>query len=453
MSENRKIIVKNKESTIPLKNKIGYGVGDFSIQLLINAVCFYLLFFYTDVYGLDSSLAGVVVLVARIVQAFMNPVIGLVSDLKEPSSMGKKRPFLLYGAIPMGISFFFLFAAPQLDGALKLVYAFFTAVFFFLSFSFVAIPYSSLTAVLTMDTHERSSLSAWRMVFAILGILVASGVTKPFVALFDNDIMGFRVLAIIFGTLGALVIIITFLSVRERHVLPTEGGTNFRQDLRLLFYNGPFLILSIASLFFLFATNTLAAVVNYYFKYNLQAEKFIPMAFFAIFLGAAVSIPFYLRISRKIGKKRTFRGGMGILALVLGATFTAGELSLPMTVVQLVLVGIGMSPVFLFPWSMVPDTVEYLQWKRGCRREGMLYGYFVLFFNMAAALSGFASGVGLDIAGYIPHAVQGPETIYGIRLLMTIVPCVSVLIGIVILSFYPIDEEMHKEILKEIHGL
>jgi len=439
----------NKE-TVSIRIKLGYGSGDLAIQILINSVILYLLYYYTDVYHLGSASAGFIILVSRLLQALFNPVIGAVSD-RTSTRWGKKRPYILFGAIPLGLSFFLVFASPDLPADLRPWYAFATSLFFFIAFSITAIPYSSLTAVLSQDTHERSVISGYRMIFAITGTLIAAGLMKPLISLFALELEGFRTTALLFGAGAAMILFITFFCTKEKHIpeYPDRKGGLFK-DLTLLVHNRPFLILASSSMFFMLGTNILATTMNYYFKYNLQREDLIPAAFSTVFISAAAAMPFMLLLSKKQGKKRSFMMGMAMVALTLAASFFIGEQSLPVTMVFFIVAGAGLSSAFLLPWSMVPDTVEYQQWKTGQRNEGMLYGYFVLFFNVSAALTGLICGLGLDLAGYIPHTVQTAVTRNGIIFLMTIIPCSFICTGLIILKFYPIDEQMHGHILDRI---
>lgn len=431
---------------------IGYGSGDFAIQLAINSVVFYLLYFYTDVFLIPSAIAGTIILFSRIIQAAMNPVFGILSD-KIETRWGKKRPFILIGAIPFGFCFFLLFAPAGLISDNKEIYAFITSLLFLMSLSFTGIPYASLASIITHDSHERSLVSGWRMAFALLGSLTAAAATRPLVSLFADEGTGFRFTAMIYAVIIAVILIITFRSVTEKKITSkkTAPPAGLR-DLRLIIKNGPFLIVAFASLFLFLALNTLAATVNYYFKYVLNAEEMIWIAFTCLFAAAALAIPVFLKIAAGWGKKNSFILAAGVFFLVLVINYFAGIQGPAVSILILTMAGAGISGIFLFPWSLMPDTVEYMQWKTGYRREGMLYGFFVIFFNLSAALAGLVTGMGLELAGYVPHMVQDRAAMEGIFRLMTIVPAASVLTGIVILLFYPLNEAGHIQIVNDIRN-
>lgn len=443
--------MKNKkDNRLTTAQMMGYGSGDFAIELVINSVIFYLLYYYTDVFLIPSAIAGTIILVSRLLQAMMNPIVGLLSD-KTETRWGKKRPFILFTAVPLGLFFFLVFAPAGILTDYKLVYAFISSILFLAAFSFTAIPYTSLASVITHDSRERSLVSAWRMGFALMGSLVAAGATRPLASLFENEAVGFRVTSLLYGILVVIILLITFSSTSEKRIVKTGLGpvAGFK-DFALIRKNGPFLLIAISSLFFYMALNTLAATVNYYFKYVLNAEHLIAVAFVALFATAGLAIPLFIAIAEKWGKKNAFLSAAVFFFLVLMTSFFAGIQGIKLTLVILVLSGVGISGIFLFPWSLMPDTVEYMQWKTGVRREGMLYGFFILFFNSSAAMAGLVTGMGLDLSGYIPNVAQDVTAKHGIFLLMTIVPAVSILIGSVLLYFYPIDEEMHLTMVREI---
>jgi GPH family glycoside/pentoside/hexuronide:cation symporter len=200
------------------------------------------------------------------------------------------------------------------------------------------------------------------------------------------------------------------------------------------------------------AVNMLAAVVNYFFKYSLNAEGSIAVAFAALFVSAIASIPFFTWLSAKTSKRVAYVVGLGVLAAAEVLIFFFAHAGIGVIIGLFVLAGVGMATVFLSPWSMIPDTVEYAQWKTGLRREGVFYGVFFFSFKLGAALAGFLTGVVLDITGYVPNVTQGPDALLGIRLLLTLVPAALTVVGILVLTAYPIDRAFHGRMIEEIQG-
>ena len=431
--------------------KLGYGAGDFAANIVFQTVTLFLLYFFTDVFMLGASTAGVIFFIAKIWNAGCDPTMGFIADRTE-TRWGRNRPFLLFGAVPLGTAFFLLFASPELSPSARTAYALVAFLAFSTAYSVINIPYGALTANLTLDTNERSSLTGYRMAFAILGTLLAAGATKPIVSLFSDQTTGFRMIGLIFGGLCVIVNIITFASVRERVMPPREEGMSFIQDLKLVAKNSPFVILTVSTILQMMAINLLAAMINYYFKYNLQAESYIPAAFLCLFATAMVALPLWIYVSSKLSKKTALIFGMGLLGSVLiGLKFVPSGNITPVLVL-FVIGGVGMSTQYLCPWSMIPDTVEYSQLKTGHRREGILYGFFNFAFKFSAAFSGIIAGFGLDLVRYVPNAVQEDITLRGISMMMTVVPFCLIIAGIILISFYPIDASTHAKIVAELEA-
>lgn len=430
--------------------KIGYGVGDFAANLVFQSIMLYLMYFFTDVFMLSAAAAGTIFLVSKIWDAVSDPLMGSLCD-RTRSRWGRKRPFLLFGAVPLGICFVLLFAAPALSPSGKIIYGLITFLLVCTAYTVVNIPYGALTAAITLDSDERSSITGYRMFFAILGTLAVAGATKPLVAQFSNPTAGFRIISLCYAVFAVGLTLVTFFSVREDATANTDiGGFDLKETARIVSRNQPFFVLTVGMFCHLTAIGLLAAMVNYYFKYNLNKEGVVPIAFLCLFATAAMAIPFWVWVSKKKGKKTAFNAGMALLAMVLVALYFGKALSIQIIISLFVLGGIGLSTIYLSPWAMVPDTVEYAEWKTGLRREGVLYGLFFFGQKLAAAFAGFIAGQGLELAGYMPNAIQSASALFGIRLLMTIVPTALIVIGMGFISFYPIDQKFHAQIVREI---
>ena len=428
--------------------KIGYGAGDLAVNLALNVTAMYMLYYYTDVFAITAAAAGFILLFARMGLGFLDPFIGHLSD-RVNTRWGKKRPFLLFGAIPLGICSSLLFFSPDFGHTAKLVWAAATFTFFFICVSLVNIPYTALAPALTRDIHERSSLAGYKVVFAVAGTLFAAGATKPLVHLFPTEIAGFRFVGWFYGIIMVLAMLIPFFTVQENRAvmagIPYSTGFGFRNVLG----NRPFIIMAVSTTLFQTAMNTLAAMVAFYFKYNLQAENLIPLAFVVLLVSATGMVPFYVRLSRRRGKKYTYLLGMTIFAATLVLLFFIGTLSPRATVVAMIPAGIGLSTVFLSPWAILPDVVEYHHWQTGERREGAIYGLFFLCLKFSAALAGFICGMGLDISGFLPNVAQAPAALMGLRLLMTLVPAGFIIVGIFTFTRFPINEALYRRMLRD----
>lgn len=428
---------------------LGYGAGDFAVQLGLNLAGIYLLYYFTDVFTISAASAGMILLFGRIGLGIMDPIIGGLVD-RTRTRWGSKRPFLLWGALPMGLCTVAMFASPDLDPAYRTIYAGFAFTCYILSLSVINVPYSALLASLTGDSRERSVLAGGKVLFAILGTLLAASATKPIAGLFDNEVEGFRAAGIFYACLMVVAVWIAFASVKERIQEERRPSISLKQSVKLIVSNKPFLILAAGNVLFQIALTMMGGMITYLFKYILNAEHVIPFAFLAVFLTAALCTPVFVILSNRISKKFAFNLGMSIMAGALFLTWMIGARSITWTIICFTISGFGMSTMFLSPWAMMPDTVEYSEWKTGIRREGVLFGCFFFFWKLAAAIAGFATGLGLDVVGYIPNAVQTESTIEGMLLLTTIIPAGCIFAGVLILSFYPINEKYYRNMVADI---
>jgi GPH family glycoside/pentoside/hexuronide:cation symporter len=434
---------------IGLGRRIGYGAGDFAFNLGYQTTALFLLYFFTDVFGIPPAAAGTIFLVSKLWDAVTDPAMGIVTDHTR-SRWGSKRPYLLFGAVPYGLSVALLFSAPQLASGVRTVWGYATFILFCTAITVVNIPYGAITAVMTRDANGRAELSAWRMGFALFGTLLAAGASRPVVDLFGGGVAGFRALGILWGIVGAVITLVAFFSSREGAAPERQERETLRRYLRTVTGNAPFLLLCLSTVFFMIGVNMLAAVVSYWFKYNLGNESGVTLALVALFVTAIAFIPLFLALSKRLGKKPAFLVGIAALALCLVCLFAVGGRSLPLTLGLFVLGGVGMSTMYLCPWSMVPDTVEYSEWKTGLRREGILYGVFFFCFKVGAAVAGWLTGLGLDVAGYAANAVQTDRALRGIHILITLVPLAFIALGTVVLWFYPITLALHRRISAEV---
>jgi len=436
-------------NTIPLGMKFGYGVGDFANNMGFQVCALFLIYFFTDVFMIPAAAAGSIFMVSKLWDAISDPLMGVISD-RTSTRWGRLRPYLLFGSFPLGLSVFLLFLGPDLSENTRIIYGYATFIFFSTAITVVNVPYGAMTADLTMDFKERSTLTGFRETFGLLGTLFAAGATKPLVALFPDEATGFRMVGLIYGILIVAIILVSFFTVKERGARIKEEHQSLTQNLKVIAVNHPFIILAISTTLYMVAINLIAAVINYYFKYNLSAEMFIPIAFLALFVTAALCMPLYVFISNRKSKKFTSYLGMSILGIMLVFVFFFGEKNLMLTLVFFVIAGIGIPAFYQLPWAMIPDTVEYSQWKTGLRREGTLYGCYFFCFKFGSAISGFIAGWGLDFAGYVANAEQSARALMGIRLMVTFVPLIFIILGMIALTFFPINEAMHRKIVEEL---
>lgn len=426
--------------------KTAYGTGDMAFNLAYQAMALFLMFFYTDILGIPPLWAGLVFFFSKIWDAVTDPLMGFLVD-KTKSPWGNKRPYLLFGALPFGLSIFLMFLSPPLGEAGRIVWAFATFIFFSTAITVVNIPYGAMTASLTLDSKDRSHLSAFRMVFSLVGTLVAAGLTKPLSLALGGGAAGWQTIGLLYGAVGVTFTLLVFFKVKEVQVKEEPQGFKLKDGFLAAAKNPPFIILSLSTVLLMTAINILASSVNYYYKYVLLDEGGVTFALAALFVTAIFFVPVFNFIGDKTSKKVAYLLGLGSIALALILLIFIPVDQPGLTLLAFILCGVGMATIFLSPWSMVPDTVEYGQWKSGHRREGALYGFFFFSFKLGAALAGYLVGQVLSLSGYVADAAPTPQVQGAIKGLISVVPLVLLALGAGVVWFYPLNRKLHGEVV------
>ncbi|MBJ3813582.1 MFS transporter [Shimwellia pseudoproteus] len=432
---------------IDAREKIGYGLGDFASNLSFGFVSLFLLFFYTDIYGLSATQASIIFVIARVVDALFNIVVGFWVD-KTRSRHGKLRAWLRYGAIPLGFLTVLCFVAP--DGDAKFYYALTSYTLYCLAYTAVNTPYSAMTNRLTQHEGSRASLSVYRFVLAVLGYLLVSTTASLLIAPFDNPRHGYIFAVGCFSLLATLLFLVCFAMTRERvGDEPDCPPPGIKAMLKAVSGNPPLLHLSLFTIFFYIAYTLWMAIAVYFIKYIIGDEKFTT----SFFLIQSAAYIFGSVISEKaiavMGKKR-----MALLALAIGIAgllmqyFLAdNNLWLIMTGVCLFSITLGMG--FVAMWSMIADTVEYAEWHHGVRSEGAIYGFFNFVTKIAMAIGGGCAGWLLDFYQYDAARISS-GAMNGITLMMTLFPAAMLAISGLFVWYYTLDERHYRDIVRRI---
>ena len=320
---------------ISLKTRFGFGAGEFSSSIFFTVTSFWLMNFLTDEVRLSAALAGTALLIGKIWDAAIDPFIGHFSDHTH-SRWGRRRPYLLFFAIPFGIAFVMMFRNPGIDDQTgKFIWALLTYVFLCTVYSFTNIPYNSLLPEMTSDYNERTNISGFKQVFAVTGTLLGAGAAMPIMAIFAGRTAGFIGMSAIFGFLAALSLLVTFFSIKEPPAVKKPAGENVLKSLQDVFTNRPYLLLAGAW----FSNSTAVAIMQtmliYFYKYVLGDEGAVTMAMITLLIVTMLTIPVWVWITKKLGKKSAYVLGMTFtLVAVVGVAFfgdrigTSGTLGL-----------------------------------------------------------------------------------------------------------------------------
>ncbi|MCM3790162.1 MFS transporter [Domibacillus indicus] len=441
---------------VSMIEKVGYASGDFACNLIYATVSTYLLFFYTDVFGLSAAAAGTMFLVVRIVDALADPFIGTLVD-RTNSRFGRFRPYLLFGAFPFAILAILCFTTPDFSDMGKLIYAYITYVGLSLTYTTINVPYGALTSAMTRNNQEVVSITSVRMFFANLGgLIVAFFVPLLSTYLRDttgNAVLGWQLTMSILGIIGACLLIFCFKSTKERVVLQkSEEKIKFSDLFEQFRVNRPLVVLSIFFII-IFGVNSISNSVGiYYVTYNLGREDLVKWYGLLGSLPALVILPFLPKINKRLGKKKLLN-----YALLLNIVGLLALLIIPPSNVFLVLLfrliaAAGSLTAGGFMWALIPETIEYGEYKTGKRMGGLIYAIIGFFFKFGMALGGIVPGLVLDKFGYVANQVQTPEALTGILITTTVVPVIFLILAMIDINFYNLDEKKYAKMVRELEN-
>ncbi|MBK1878357.1 MFS transporter [Pelagicoccus mobilis] len=403
--------------------KVGFGAGDMSINVMVAALFFLINKYYTDVFGLDPVDMGILFLVARFVDAFTDPMMGLITDRFKWKS-GRFRPYFAYLAIPYGVSMVLLFSTPDMEYGGKLVWAYATYLAATLMFTGVAIPYISYISVLTTDPQEKLSANGYRMFFAKIANVVIVGSVPVLATKWGSDEkMGYTLAMGLMSAVGVLLMWFCCGATRER-IEHKVNPQPFFSQLGVLFRNDQWLVLAGCCLL-----GTLGYVIRggtalYYGEYYLGGSKAMASSFVSAGIAATVvAMVASTWITKRYCKVKLFRWSqiaVGILSLAMFFLVKPGDIALAFVLYIILNFVVDLhAPVF---WSSIAEAVDYGHDKSKKRVSGISFGLISFCQKAGGGLAGLLSGLLLAYFGYVANQVQTETAMMGIALMLTIIP-------------------------------
>ena len=439
---------------VPFGVKLGYGIGDIGSNFFIVVTGFFLLFFLTDIVGVEPALAGMVLLFPKLWDVISDPIMGVISD-RTRSRWGRRRPYLLYGALPFGLTFYLMFLVPGYES--EVARALHVGLMFALgctAFTVVNVPYSSMVAEMSDDYNERMSITSFRMIFACVGVLLAGGLAMPLVSIGGEGAAGFRFMGLVLGVAITIICLICFWSTGKAKVLPrAEIIPPLKEQVRIALKNFPFLMLMAGYAIQSVGIGVLMAGLIYYVMHVMKLpEAAMSSVLPILFVTAIVFIPAWVKLGAKLGKIKAYRIGLLIITVMLISLFFTASSQVVLFYVQVFILGIGFSSFQLFPFSMLPDTIEYDQMKSGMRREGIFSGVWASGQKLAYSFGPGIVGFALSLSGFTRGDVQPQSVETGIRIVFCLFPAFALLLSFLPFSRYDLTEERFKEIKNIIAG-
>jgi len=448
---------------LSLKEKVGYGFGDAAASMFWKLFSMYLMFFYTDIFGISAVVVGTMFLVTRIWDASFDPFVGILAD-RTKSRWGKFRPYLLWMMIPFGVLGVFMFSTPDFGPTGKIVYAYVTYSLMMMVYSLINVPYASLMGVMTSDGKERTTLASYRMIFAFSGSLLVLAAAEPLVNIFSkmdggaiNLKMGWQYAAIVFALVAMAFFLICFLWTRER-VKPVVEKTSLKHDLKDLWANRPWFILLGAGVAVIFFNSIRDGAAIYYFKYYVTTQDAfqvnslkltITLSSMYFVLGQAaniVGVVLAIPVSSRFGKKGTFMSAM-LLATVLSIFFYFIDRSNTTQIfVMQFLISLCAGITLPLIWSMYADAADYSEWKTKRRATGLIFSASSMSQKFGWTIGGALAGWLLGYYGFQANVVQTETAQNGIRMMLSFFPAIGTLLGVLFMFIYPLNETKMKEI-------
>lgn len=448
----------SNEDRISLREKVGYGFGDAASSMFWKLFGMYLMFFYTDIFGLEAQVVGTMFLITRVWDSLFDPIVGAFAD-RTKSKWGKFRPYLLYVAVPFGVIGAFTFFTPNIGTTNKVVYAYVTYSLMMMVYSAINVPYASLLGVISPSPKVRNILATYRMTFAYIGSFVTLLLFSPLVHYFSDNSStstqqeyGWFMAASIISICSVILFIFCFLWTKERVLPVNDTNSSLKQDIKDLLHNRPWWILLGAGVAALVFNSIRDGATLYYFKYYIEEESFgkvtilsIPFVLSGLYLalGQAANILGVILaapLSNKIGKKSTYMGAM-ILATIFSLLFYWIDASnLYLIFIFQVVISICAGSIFPILWSMYADCADYSEYQTGNRATGLIFSSSSMSQKLGWAFGTAITGWLLGYFGFQANQSQSIETLSGIRMFLSFFPAIGTVLSVVFISMYPLNE-------------
>ncbi|MEY3894650.1 MAG: hypothetical protein RLZZ214_169 [Verrucomicrobiota bacterium] len=429
---------------LSIQEKIGYGLGDTASNFVWALMMNFIMFFYTDIFGITAAAAGTMLLFARFTDGFWDFFVGAVAD-RTKTKWGRFRPYLVWLCVPLAVVFVLAFTTPDFSDWGKLVWAWTTYNALMLLYSAINIPYGALSGVMTDDPLERTSVNSYRMVLAQIGGIIANSSFLLLIKKFggENQQLGAQRTVLLFATVAVVFFLISFYTTRERIQPPPEQKTKLSGDVKTLLANRHWLMMFVAGI-----VNITFAVVRgtagiYYLKSYLKWDDGRIATYFLIGGLAMIFGAMLTKFAVKaIGKKSAFITSMILVALTAIPFYwiRPDQTGLVFTFQILGMIFSGINATLY--WALVADTADFAEWKFGVRTTGIIF---------SATTSSQKAGMGIGAAfagwllthfGYVANATQSAESIHGILLLNSLIPAAGLLFLASLFTLYGLNETL-----------
>jgi sugar (glycoside-pentoside-hexuronide) transporter len=432
---------------IKAREKWFYGMGSLGKDLIQGMFMTYLMVFYTDVFGIGAAAAGILLMVARIWDALLNPIIGITID-RTRTKWGKSRPYVLLMPFPFLVFAVLTFTVPDLGVTAKLVYAYVTYILAGTFFTFYDVALWSMLPSLTTNLKDRSTMIALARIFTMVGILTVSTMALPMINSLggENIGRGYTLLVLILAVISIIFSSLAFFNTKEK-VTETAKPPKFKEQIRVLANNKPLLIVICGVIINSFNMGINNAVGIYHLTYYLKAAALIPVYMLLTAVASMIGMALAGTFVKKLGNRKTT-----IYTLALSVIPTVLMFFIPTQNITLMFILMALSSLIggipaVSTTGMIAETVDYTELKTGIRADGLIFSFNSFSIQFGMALAAGAAGVILQFAGYVPNDMnQGPTALLWMNLLRTIIPAIVCALSLIVIRLYPINKKDHEEI-------
>ncbi|MGD9633927.1 MAG: MFS transporter [Pirellulales bacterium] len=437
---------------LSIREKLAYGLGDSAANFVAATQGTFLLFFYTDVFGISAQSAGAILLWSRVVDAFNDPVVGALAD-RTSSRWGKYRPWILFTALPLSLVLVLCYTTPNFDYTSKVVWAVVTYNLLMVAYAANNIPYCALSGVITSDSDERTNLASWRFLCAMLATLVVTTCTMDLVAKLGRGdaAVGFQATAALWGIVAFVCLVATFFWTKERVTANPCHQSNVKQDVIDLVRNRPWVALFMLATLITTHHALRGGTTLYYFQHFQKSPAvfeqlsnfglFNAVGLLVVMIGVVLSTP----LSRRFGKRNVFQVCLLISAALMASFALVPRDSLAALFALQIALQLAFGPTIPLLWSMMADVADYGEWKTGRRSTALAFASIVFGLKLGGGIGGWLGGELLHLAGYRAHVAPSPEVLQTISRLISIYPALALFAGCAVLLFYGIDRPTELE--------
>lgn len=437
---------------LSIGEKIGFGAGDMAVNIVMITMQLIIAYFYTDIYGLDPADMGVLFIVVRLIDAFSDPVMGMITD-RCNSRHGHYRPFMLWFAIPFGVAVYLAFITPDVAYSYKLAWAYFSYILLTLLFTIVTIPYISLIGVITDDPAERLSANGYRFVLVKVAAFLVT-IVVPALAMYLGDgnmQAGYQPAMGLMGVLGSVLFLVCFFTTKER-IKPVIEKTALKEQAKLLLRNDQWLLLCAALVLLMCGIVIRGSVGAYYAKYYLNGGDALISPFLAT--GVTASILAMIAstwITKFYCKVKLFRySQISTFVLCIAMYFIVGQDDVVLAFVFTFLVWFAADLYMPIFWASIAEAVDYGHRKTGIRVSGLAFGGISFCQKLGMGIAGGLLGYLLSYFNYQADLEQSDFTLNGIALLVTVIPGLFHLAVGSVMHRYLISNEYYDEIASDL---